>query len=100
MSYAQLAPVPTGSTGSSALLDFRRLALRLLGPVREAHRRLTLRQQFESLSDRQLADIGVAREDIPAVVRERWIDATDLGRRRSLGAGLRLPIGAAGPRGR
>lgn len=80
MTYAQLAPART--TGASPLLaDLRRVALHLLGPLREAHRRLLLRQQFEALPDRVLADIGIAREDIPAVVRERWIDPTGAGRR-------------------
>jgi uncharacterized protein YjiS (DUF1127 family) len=72
MTYAQLLPAGTASTGPSAILvELRRLALRLAGPLRETHRRLLLRQQFESLTDRQLADIGIAREDIPAAVRRR-----------------------------
>ncbi|HKY93993.1 MAG TPA: DUF1127 domain-containing protein [Kiloniellales bacterium] len=51
--------------------ELRRFALRLLAPVRQARRRLLLRQQLEALPDRLLLDVGIAREDLPALLRRR-----------------------------
>ena len=75
MTYAPLSPAGTPSTGTPAILaELRRFALRLVGPLRVAHRRLLLRQRLESLPDRLLADIGVAREEVPEAVR-CWVAA-------------------------
>lgn len=66
MAYAQIS-VPHASTGASDGL--RRLTVLLLAPLHAAHRRLLARQQLEALSDRLLRDAGIARDDLPELLR-------------------------------
>jgi hypothetical protein len=70
MAYAQLSS-PCPPAGASAAGDLRRLAAYVLAPLRDAHRRLMLRQQLEALPDRLLQDAGIAREDLPGLLRRR-----------------------------
>lgn len=69
MAYAQLASSHPASLDARAGL--RHLALTVLRPFAEAHRRLLQRQRLEALSDRLLLDVGIAREDLPALLRRR-----------------------------
>jgi len=68
MAYAQLSS-PCRPAGTA--VDLRRLAASALAPLRDAHRRLRLRQQLEALPDRLLRDVGIAREDLPGLLRRR-----------------------------
>lgn len=69
MAYAQFSH-PAQAARNPAT-DLWSVAHRLLAPFRDAHRRLLLRQQLEGLSDRLLTDAGIAREDLPALLRQR-----------------------------
>jgi len=70
MACADLASPRVAAAGRPAAVDeLRRLALRLLAPAAAVHRRLLLRQQLESLPDRLLRDVGVERNDLPALLR-------------------------------